>query len=108
MWFWMILQVAIKVIKGGQADDTRSDNEDEDEEEEKDIDLDEEPMIEKVPLLEEEPYEEEVGVEELSLKGRTLRSSRYKKTTSSASGVSIPGHSDRKELLGRIGCDKGV
>ncbi|KAF7881703.1 uncharacterized protein EAF02_006391 [Botrytis sinoallii] len=105
MWFWMIVKVAIKVIRGGQADDTRSDNE---EEEEEDIDLDDEPFLEEVPLLEKEPYEEEVGVEELNLEKRTSKNSRYKKTTSSASGVSIPGHSDRKELLGRIGCDKGV
>jgi acyl-CoA-dependent ceramide synthase len=52
----------------------------------------------------ERPYEEEVGVESINLKGRTSNLSRYKKSTS-ATGVSLPGHSDRKELLGRIGCD---
>lgn len=28
MWFYMIIGVAVKVIKGGQAEDTRSDDED--------------------------------------------------------------------------------
>jgi acyl-CoA-dependent ceramide synthase len=105
MWFWMIMKVAIKVIKGGEAEDIRSEDEAEDEEE--DVSLDEKHITEAVQF-EGEPYEEEVGVEALNLKGRTSRNSRYKKSSSSASGVSIPGHSDRKELLGRIGCDKGV
>ena len=93
MWFWMICKVAIKVINGGEADDTRSDGEDEEDEE-----------IESVEYV---PLEEEVGVEGIGLKGRTSSTRRYKKSSSS-SGVSLPGHVDRKELLGRIGCDKGV
>lgn len=40
MWFYMIIGVAVKVIKGGQAEDTRSD--DEDTEDEDTADLDEE------------------------------------------------------------------
>jgi acyl-CoA-dependent ceramide synthase len=109
MWFWMILRVAISVLKGGEADDVRSDDEGEPEE-----DLVDEKILETIGKLEEaelHPYEEEVGVEAINLKGRTSNASRYKKGgrgTSSASGVSLPGHSDRKELLGRIGCDKGV
>jgi very-long-chain ceramide synthase len=99
LWFWMIVQVAMKVVRGGQADDVRSDDEGDEEEEEHEV-------------FEEEllPYEEEVGVESISLKGRASSTSktRYKKSASSATGVSLPGHSDRKELLGRIGCDKGV
>jgi len=106
MWFWMIMKVAIKVIRGGEAEDIRSEDEAEDEEE--DANLDEKLITEVVNQFEGEPYEEEVGVEALNLKGRTSRNNRYKKSSSSASGVSIPGHSDRKELLGRIGCDKGV
>lgn len=106
MWFWMILKVAIKVIRGGEAEDIRSEDEAEDEEE--NVNLDEKLITEVVNHFEGEPYEEEVGVESLNLKGRTSRNNRYRKSSSSASGVSIPGHSDRKELLGRIGCDKGV
>lgn len=32
MWFYMIIGVAVKVIKGGQAEDTRSDDEDSEDE----------------------------------------------------------------------------
>lgn len=104
MWFWLIVKVAIKVIRGGEAEEPRSDNEEEDDE----------PIDEKASevseLLDEQPFEEEVGVEAINLKGRTSNGSkRYRKSASSASGVSLPGHSsDRKELLGRIGCDKGL
>lgn len=106
MWFVMIIRVALHVLKGGPAHEVRSD----DEEEEDEID-------EKTPLVfahgglgdvEQQPYEEEVGVEAINLRGRTSTASRYRKGASSASGVSLPGHSDRKELLGRIGCDKGI
>ncbi|PSS28029.1 hypothetical protein M430DRAFT_132140 [Amorphotheca resinae ATCC 22711] len=108
MWFWMILKVAISVLKGGQADDTRSDDDDDGKEEEEDITN--KKTIETIQQVEEvqlPPYEEEVGVEAINLKGRT-NSSRYRKSATSATGVSLPGHSDRKELLGRIGCDKGA
>lgn len=101
MWFALILKVAIKVLQGGDADDVRSDDEGDDEEE---IEFGDE-HIETPEVL---PYEEEVGVESINLKGRTSNASRYKKGGSSSSSVSLPGHSDRKELLGRIGCDKGV
>ena len=52
------------------------------------------------------PLEEEVGVEALDLKGWERRAGVRR--PASASGVSLPGHSDRKELLGRIGCEKQV
>ena len=104
-WFCMIVRVAITVIGGGPADDSRSDDEGEGEED--DI------IHEKLTAMEEQldgelqPFEEEVGVEAINLKGRTS-AARYRKSASHASGVSLPGHSDRKELLGRIGCDKPV
>ena len=102
----MIVRVAINVLKGGEADDVRSDDEgDADEEEE----MTEKLMFAMEEQLEEfdepQPFEEEVGVEAINLKGRTSNT-RYRKSTGHASGVSLPGHSDRKELLGRIGCDK--
>ena len=101
----MIVRVAIKVLKGGEADDTRSDDEGDVDEQ-----LDEKIVGTIVQLDEAElpPFEEEVGVDAINLKGRTSNASRYRKSNGSATGVSIPGHSDRKELLGRIGCDKGV
>ncbi|CZS98010.1 hypothetical protein WAI453_011860 [Rhynchosporium graminicola] len=103
IWFSMIVKVAIRVLKGGDADDVRSDDEGEHEEK-----LLGEKIIATNDEMDLPPYEEDVGVESINFKGRTFNTSKYKKTTSSASGVSLPGHSDRKELLGRIGCDKSV
>lgn len=109
MWFAMICRVAAKVLRGGEADDVRSDDEDEGEDEEEQVEdqsvfYKELASIESKPLV---PLEEEVGVEAINLKGRS-KSKRYRSGVSSAASVTIPGHSDRKELLGRIGCDKGV
>ncbi|KAF8862621.1 longevity assurance proteins LAG1/LAC1 [Acephala macrosclerotiorum] len=103
MWFYMIIGVAVRVLRGGAADDIRSDDEGDHEEETID-----DTNYEQLDEAELPPYEEEVGVEAINLKGRTSNASRYKKSVSSTTGVSLPGHSDRKELLGRIGCDKGV
>lgn len=106
LWFSMILKVAVSVLRGKRADDVRSDDEGENEEE-----LEDEEISTKAERLDDGeplPFEEEVGVEAINLKGRTSNASRYRKSTSSSSGVSLAGHSDRKELLGRIGCDKGV
>lgn len=100
MWFSLICRVAVKVLQGGTADDVRSDDEDE----EIDISLGGDEKIALFPNAPEveSPFEEEVGVEAISLKGRPSNVPRFKKSTS-ATGVSLP--SDRKELLGRIGCD---
>lgn len=93
-WFFMIVQVAIRVIKGAGAEDIRSDDE-EGEEEEEDFEYEEA-----------QPFEEEVGVESIDLKNWERRTGV--KRSANSSGVSLPGHSDRKELLGRIGCEKQV
>lgn len=93
-WFVMIVKVAVRVLRGAGADDVRSDDEGEDEEEDEFV------------YEEAQPYEEEVGVEELDLKNWERRTGVKRSTT--ATGVSLPGHSDRKELLGRIGCEKQV
>ncbi|TVY67442.1 Sphingosine N-acyltransferase-like protein FUM18 [Lachnellula suecica] len=97
MWFAMIVKVAVRVLQGGDADDVRSDDEG---------DVEDELDVPSPALLEKEPayYTEEVGAESISinLKGRPATATRYKKSASTSSGV------DRKELLGRIGCDKGT
>ncbi len=98
LWFTMIIQVAVRVIRGDGADDSRSDDEGEDEDEE-----DEDRFV----YEEAQPLEEEVGVESIDLKGWERRAG-VRRQASGASGVSLPGHSDRKELLGRIGCEKQV
>ncbi|KAI9696373.1 MAG: sphingosine N-acyltransferase lag1 [Candelina mexicana] len=103
IWFGMIVRVAWKVIKGGTAEDSRSDDEGEDGSEHEDMDMKRTPQV-----LDFAPLEEEVGVESIHLKGRTSPTRRFRKSNGSASGVMLPGHSDRKELLGRIGCDKGA
>lgn len=95
-WFTLILRVAIKVIRGDGAEDNRSDDEGEEEETESEF-----------VYEEAEPLKEDVGVESLDLKGWERRHG-VQKVHSSSSGVSLPGHSDRKELLGRIGCEKQV
>ncbi|KAI9743375.1 MAG: sphingosine N-acyltransferase lag1 [Claussenomyces sp. TS43310] len=104
LWFGMIVKVALKVVRGVGADDTRSDDESDEAGEEAGS-----MHLEKLDPIEVLPLEEEVGVESINLKGRVASGSRrYKKSTSSASGVTLPGHGDRKELLGRIGCERGV
>ncbi|RWA04847.1 hypothetical protein EKO27_g10253 [Xylaria grammica] len=88
-WFFMIIRVAVRVLRGGSADDPRSDDEVESEAE--------------YEYEEAQPLEEEVGVESIDLKGWERRTGV--KRAASSSAVSLPGHSDRKELLGRIGSD---
>jgi acyl-CoA-dependent ceramide synthase len=96
MWFTMIVQIAVRVLMGGSADDDRSDHEGDDKEEEE----------EEFEYEEAQPLEEEVGVEAIDLKGWERRTGLKRPASSTA--VSLPGHSDRKELLGRIGCEKQV
>ncbi|KAI9836942.1 MAG: sphingosine N-acyltransferase lag1 [Thelocarpon superellum] len=129
IWFGMIIRVAWRVIHGGTAEDSRSDDECDEEEEEDDL-LDEEEqhvgtrmhgwpsdlrrsspsssssLDRGMTLITSPPLEEEVGVEAINLKGRSTSLSRRYKKAASTSGATLPGHSDRKDLLGRIGCDK--
>jgi acyl-CoA-dependent ceramide synthase len=97
-WFAMIINVAVRVLRGAGADDVRSDDEGDEEEEEDEMEF---------VYEEAQAFEEEVGVEEIDLKSWERRSG-VKRTTTSSSGVSLPGHSDRKELLNRIGCEKQI
>ncbi|KAF2469485.1 longevity assurance proteins LAG1/LAC1 [Lindgomyces ingoldianus] len=111
-WFAMVIKVAYKVITGQGADDDRSDDEDED----LDIGVEDEhrpdlktshPLHTVKSAPEWLPVEQEVGVESLTFVRKASPGVRYKRSSGSrTSGISIPGHGDRKELLGRIGCDK--
>ncbi|KAI1100462.1 longevity assurance proteins LAG1/LAC1 [Jackrogersella minutella] len=98
MWFVFIVHVVIRVLKGDSAEDVRSDEEDEDEEEEE----------EKKEPEHDEPrtLEEEVGVESINFDVWKRRTSA--KEVARTSGLSLHGHSDRKELLNRIGCEKQI
>ncbi|KAK3337785.1 TLC domain-containing protein, partial [Cercophora scortea] len=98
MWFSLIVRVAIKVLRGDGAEDSRSDDEGDELE-----DDDEEEFV----YEEAQPLEQDVGVDEIDLKSWERRAG-VKRPATAATGVSLPGHSDRKELLGRIGCEKHV
>lgn len=129
IWFGMICRVAYGVLSGKGANDTRSDDEGEDDEEEEEPETEDADakiidFAHKEPelTLRDQPLEEEVGVEELRFSNVKRASSSHKKSNGGgsggassvparrskgrASGISIPGHGDHKELLGRIGCDK--
>ena len=96
MWFSLAIRVALRTLRGDGADDPRSDDEADDLEDE-----------DEVVFEEARPLEEEVGVDEIDLKNWERRAG-LKRPATTATGVSLPGHSDRKELLGRIGCEKQV
>lgn len=119
VWLTMIVKVAYKVISGEGADDTRSDDEYSAAEEEEVEDA-----IDKIRLCAEPrpyvplsnlPIEKEVGFEEMRISPSRLgRASPVRRSTrksdghaAATTGVSLGGPSNRKELLGRIGCDKG-
>lgn len=117
MWFVMIVRVAYKVITGQGADDSRSDDEDEDDEEKDAYADNKEKLIEKTrTCLDSKPVGEIKG----SLNGTKThgdgratkmtsaqKSTRRKDGSGHSSGINVLGSSaDRKELLGRIGCDK--
>jgi very-long-chain ceramide synthase len=133
IWFGMILRIAYGVLTGKSAEDTRSDDEASDLEIEEVDDLEWE--IEKpaspssitavapaeAQLLDLNPHDaalEHYFTEAARSSSRpgspsvngsaSTSASRNKRTRGAArtSAISIPGHGDRKELLGRIGCDK--
>ena len=111
IWFTMVLKVVYKVLSGTGADDVRSDDEGDDEDEE----IEHHPtssIFNAIPTCTESgmsampmPREEEVGVDALTF-ARASQRRQARRESARTSGISIPGHGDRKELLGRIGCDK--
>jgi len=116
LWFCMILQVAYRVITGKGANDNRSDDEGEEVEEEEEETFSSEEMraLESQVALKaggssvgSGPIEEEViDVDELRFTRRSSPRIQKKKMSGLSSGIHIPGHSEPKELLGRIGCEK--
>lgn len=124
VWFTMILKVAYRVLSGQGADDVRSDDEDDDEEEEEELARTE--LLEKAPasmeshpLLEKQVLSTDTNANLNFTKHATTRpiaepspnrrSSRKKTDVNGhSSGVNLLAHKERKELLGRIGCDKSV
>lgn len=91
-WTFFIIRVFVRVLKGGSAEDVRSDEEEE----------------EEVEYEEMEPLEEEVGVEGIDLTAWGHRTVK-KESGSRLSGVGVSrNHSDRKALINRIGCEKQI
>lgn len=116
LWFAMIVRVAYKVVLGQPADDSRSDDEGAADEAEEDVNDDEAELegadAEALAAAQAQaplgptgapPLELTVGVEDVHLPRRV--SVRYRKSNGHSSGFPLAA-SDRKELLGRIGCDK--
>lgn len=99
VWFGMIIKVAFSMLKGEGANDTRSGDEDEGEEDEEE---------------EEEADEKEC---EVRSNGKPIKSANGKAVTSGSEapprhtglfqrgGIRVPGSRDRKELIGRVGCN---
>ena len=102
MWFTMIMRVAWNVVKGHGADDSRSDDEEDVDAEDEEVAADDAKVSASIAV----PQEQLVGVESLNFKPKGSSRYRSRKAASHASGISIATHPDKKELLGRIGCDK--
>ncbi|KAM0454433.1 hypothetical protein ACHAPV_008303 [Trichoderma viride] len=99
MWSYAILKVVVKVLRGQNAEDIRSD----DEEEEAVDQLEEEELEDDYPFL-----EEEADVDDGIVKAWERRRLALPKRSGSSSALHLPGHSDRKEFLNRIGCEKQI
>ncbi|KAI0445393.1 longevity-assurance protein [Xylaria telfairii] len=95
-WSWAIVRVALRVVRGDGAEDVRSD----DEEEEDEVDDDEKIEFANAQLA------EEVGAEVIDFDAWKRRHGIQQ--ASRSSGASISRHSDRKELLNRIGCERQI
>lgn len=119
VWFGMIVRVAYKVLSGQGADDTRSDDEDEEDEEVQDADvartnhlekiqtgIEPKPFIEKDVLSTDLDFDFKPNTHKRNPTPSPVRRSAWKKGDGHSSSVNLLAASDRKELLGRIGCDK--
>ena len=94
VWFGMIIKVALSVLKGEGASDTRSGDEDEGEEDE-----------ERGETCEVRAN----GKPSQSANGKTMASGSEAPSRQTGlfqrSGIRVPGSRDRKELIGRVGCN---
>ena len=99
VWFGMIIKVALKLIQGRSANDTRSSDEDEDEED----------MVKEVV----EQAENIANCKSLLPSSTKVRSSGSEVILPRQTGlfqggagrIRVPGSRDRKELIGRVGCN---
>ncbi|KAI1439213.1 longevity-assurance protein [Xylaria sp. CBS 124048] len=97
-WSLSIVRVAIRVLSGKSAEDVRSDDEAEEEEKEKAAG---ESNNESKQLVEKEVEADAIDFEVWKRRNSV-------KDTARSSGASLSRHSDRKELLNRIGCERQI
>ena len=96
VWFAMIVKVAMSVVGGGGAEDTRSGDE---EEEDDDVEEEEEMKVEV------ECASDTIGKIAASSSGNE-NSPRQNRIFQRGPGrIRVPGSRDRKELIGRVGCN---
>lgn len=106
IWFGMILRVAYRVLCGGGAEDSRSD-----EEAESDDEIDRHSNKVSITVHNHRTgtgLHDHHSVETLYTNRRLHHSLQHRKPSGRSAGLSISGHADKKELLGRIGCDKPI
>ncbi|KAI9729845.1 MAG: sphingosine N-acyltransferase lag1 [Cirrosporium novae-zelandiae] len=112
IWFGMIIRVAARVISGKGADDTRSDDEGEDSHNQNQLHVPRKTdLLPAASTAQPDPIEEEADIESVNLTRRQNGSTnrgKGRKVTANTTGLSIAGQGDRKELLGRIGCEKQI
>ncbi|RFU76650.1 longevity assurance s lag1 lac1 [Trichoderma arundinaceum] len=112
VWSYAIIKVVVRVVSGGNAEDIRSDDEEVDElEEEEAVDWEysdtwAEPGYEL--NMESGLLEEEAEVDDGVVRAWERRNRVSPKRGGSSSGLHLPGQSDRKEFLNRIGCEKQI
>lgn len=96
IWFGMIVHVAIGVLRTGNAEDTRSDDEEE-----------EEVQANNVAVTVKESSAASMTAESSTADWSRSNGSTAVRTRGRANGrVRLGDQSDRKALLGRIGCEK--
>lgn len=102
IWFTMILRVAVKVLRTGEAEDSRSDGEGEagleDADEEQNGSLEKDPGNASADSSGSDPTWRRSVMNNGSAQGNRIRTGRGR--------VRLSDQNDRKALLGRIGCDK--
>ena len=96
IWFVMIVKVALSMVKGEGASDSRSSDEEDDEEEE----------IDEKNLMENLDSKEGILNGKASSSGSEAAPSRQTGLFQRGTGrIRVPGSRDRKELIGRVGCN---
>ena len=107
VWFIMIVKVALSLVKGAGANDTRSSDEEEEEEQEEEEE-------EKGELGSEAKCKTPIsnGKDAISAYGKAQASSSETGPVRQTGlfqrgpgGIRVPGSRDRKELIGRVGCN---